>query len=713
MRILAILLIIPFFASAQPNPAFVIKNDLRYNKLEYKGEGLFGFELNDKFGYIDATGKTIIPADYSYSLNSSTIPFFYKGVVAVKKESKMGIIDKTGKIIIPFSYDYLAVSYQIKDAFVAANKVNEKLIYGIINTQNKEVIPLIYPEIFMDSNLVKVKKDVKWGLMNIAGKQILPFDYDAITIYSKERLVQATKGDQIIFFDADGKQLFEKAKNVYTISSCGEGMITCKVNDKYGYLDLKGNEVIITRYDEAAAFANGLAKVGKKSLTSGSKTLYGYIDKKGNEVIPVKYETLGSFNNGLAYLKDPETNRYGFVDKTGKWVLNPVYLDLTIFDNLGGAWVKQTDGKYHYINKSGKDFGTLDDAGSSYKNFFKEGYAVYENTVQSYGLIDKTGKVLKTIDDCDGIYTFSDGIAGYKCKSSGKYGFLDLNGNKIIPCEYDGFTGFTEGISKVDKKTDGKTRSGYIDNQGNILVPIVYENVYGFRNGWGLIKKDSNYFFVDRNGNLKDPPRKYDELTEFRSGFALGKLKGTGTNPGTYYYINTQLKEEFSITAKEAYLFWEDVAIIKRDKDYEMMNKKGEVFKSLTGIDFLKFSNDGMLAVREKGKWGFINDRGDVIIKPQYDSCDSFKFGFAKIKKGTLWGIIDKSGTEIITPRYENILPGENGMFIFYDKAWGVMDKTGRIIVQPTLFTITLYEKDRALAKLGKTYTILKSPLLK
>jgi len=41
------------------------------------------------------------------------------------------------------------------------------------------------------------------------------------------------------------------------------------------------------------------------------------------------------------------------------------------------------------------------------------------------------------------------------------------------------------------------------------------------------------------------------------------------------------------------------------------------------------------------------------------------------------------------------------------------MDKTGKILVPPTYYTITTFEKDRALARLGKSYTILKSPLIK
>lgn len=715
MRILSFFIFLPFFVSAQINQAFVVKSNLGYTKVEASNEGMFGFEKDGKFGYLDKNGNVAIPADYLYETSTDkTIPQFQKGgFVKIRKENKFGVLDKTGKTIIPFDYDGLYLSSY--GGYTSVYKTTEgKTVWGIVNMQNKVLIPIAYDQLQIDSNLIAIKQNGKWGLKNIAGKDLAPIEFDLLIPYAQNQVIQAQKGTQYGFIDANGKWLFEKAKTVYGLNGCYEGMIMCTVNGKYGFLDLKGDEVIITKYDNGYSFDKiGLAKVGKKSATSGSTTLWGYIDKKGNEVIPIKYETLGSFSNGLAYAKDPETNRYGFLDKTGKWALNPVYLDLLPFDGYDGTWVKQTDAKWHFINKAGKDFGTLDDKGTLYKSLYNQGYAVIEKTEYPFVLIDKTGKELKIIDDCDGIYTYSDGIAGYKCKSNGKYGFVDLNGNKIIACDYDGFGAFSEGISKVDKKVDGKTRSGYIDNKGNIILPILYDVAGTFRDGWGMIKKDSNYFYVDRNGNLKDPPRRYDELYEFRSGFSLGITKEKNNNPKTYYYINKQLKEEFSVTYKEAYAFWDDVAVIKRDKEYELMNKKGEVFKSLGSIDFMKFSSEGLLSIRDNRKWGFMNNKGEIVIAPKYDSCESFKYGYAKIKMGTKWGLIDRSGTQIIEAKYENILPGENGIFIFYDGGWGVIDKTGKIIVPPTMYTITSFEKDRALGKMGKSYTIIKSPLVK
>jgi hypothetical protein len=108
--------------------------------------------------------------------------------------------------------------------------------------------------------------------------------------------------------------------------------------------------------------------------------------------------------------------------------------------------------------------------------------------------------------------------------------------------------------------------------------------------------------------------------------------------------FNTQLKEEFSISVKEAYSFWDDVAVVNRTGVYELMNKKGEIFKTLTGVDELKFPTDGMMAAKEKGKWGFMDTKGNWIISAKYDSCDQFRSGYGRVRNSGKWGIVDKTG---------------------------------------------------------------------
>lgn len=713
MRFLFLVLLFPLLASGQFNKTFVAKPTLYYTRLEYSGEGLFGFEADNKFGYMDANQKVIIPATLEFESTQKIIPTFSNGMIYVKKDGKAGAIDKTGKQIIPYEYKSLWGSWTIKSIFVAGKEIDKKIMYGLISAQNKIIIPFDYTSIITDSNLISVQQNNKWGIYDITGKSLVPIEYSSITLYPKNQVARVMKDDKYGFIDMKGNWLFEKSKTIYSLYGCANGLILCKVNNKFGYLDLKGNEVIVTKYDDADNFNEfGIAKAGKLAPDNSYKKLYGYINTKGEEIIPLKYESLSAFSNGLAYAKDPETNRYGFLDKTGKWALKPIYISISEnFDNSGGAWVRMTDDKFHYINKAGKDFGLLDSLGKDNRRF-TDGYSLITNTDYRYAVIDNNGKPIKYIDDCDNIYTISEGMGGYKAKSNSLYGFVDINGNKIGKPEYTGFNGFSEGYSRVAKTVNGKTRYGYVNNKAEEVIPVIYESAYNFNNGWGLVVKDSTYYFIDKNGNLKDAPADYDQLSEFKSGFAVGTIKNDdGTN--TYYYINTELKEVFSIKAKSAWSFWEDVAVIKRDALFELINKKGESIKVLSDIDMLKFSNEGKLGVRINKKWGFIDNKGNQSIAPQYDSCDSYKEGYAKIQKGTKWGIIDNAGKIILEPVYKNIIPGENGIFIFLNSYWGIVDKNNQVLCPETFLTITPFHKNRAMARYGKYYTLLKSPLAK
>ena len=61
------------------------------------------------------------------------------------------------------------------------------------------------------------------------------------------------------------------------VGDFSEGLATVKLNDKYGYIDKTGREVIPCKYDDAWNFSEGFAKVALNGK-------YGYIDETGKEV---------------------------------------------------------------------------------------------------------------------------------------------------------------------------------------------------------------------------------------------------------------------------------------------------------------------------------------------------------------------------------------------------------------------------------------------
>ena len=83
-------------------------------------------------------------------------------------------------------------------------------------------------------------------------------------------------------------------------------------------------------------------------------------------------------------------------------------------------------------------------------------------------------------------------------------------------------------------------------------------------------------------------------------------------------------------------------------------------------------------------KWGFINNTGDVAIKPIYDAAGNFSDGLAAVMVGRVWGFIDKSGNMAIDPKF--VLVGAFGddlAPIRVGDKWGYIDKTGATKIEP------------------------------
>lgn len=147
---------------------------------------------NERWGFIDRTGKLQLPLEYSYlsSLNEGlavslkdghsnyidkmgSSPFltqynhmnvFNEGLASVKKDGKWGFIDKKGELVIPLSYDNDFIIH-FSEGF-AAVKINEK--WGYIDKTGNVVIPFEYNCAYpVNEGIAVVCKDGKWGTFQI------------------------------------------------------------------------------------------------------------------------------------------------------------------------------------------------------------------------------------------------------------------------------------------------------------------------------------------------------------------------------------------------------------------------------------------------------------------------------------------------------------------------------------------------------------------
>ncbi len=275
-------------------------------------------------------------------------------------------------------------------------------------------------------------------------------------------------------------------------------------NNKWGFIDEKGNIVIHAKYDLASQFLDGLARV----KVNGK---YGFIDKNDNIVIPAKYDYACDFSEGLAGVK--VNGKYGFIDKNDNIVI-PAKYDYA-YDFSEGLAPVYVNGEYKFIDKNGNIVISANYTGAY---SFSEGLAAVQVN-DKWGFIDKNGNMVISDKYNDCYEGFSEGLAAVMINRKG--GFIDKNDNIRIPLIYDHVKSFSEDLAAV--KVNDKW--GFIDKNGNMVIPAKYEYAFSFSDGLASVKVNGKYGFIDRDNDLVIPAI-YDDTWYFRNGKVSVKIDG-------------------------------------------------------------------------------------------------------------------------------------------------------------------------------------------
>ena len=131
--------------------------------------------------------------------------------------------------------------------------------------------------------------------------------------------------------------------------------------------------------------------------------------------------------------------------------------------------------------------------------------------------VDSKGKRLFD-KQFEGVGPFSEGLA--RVKQNGKWGYVNLKGEVVIPCVYDwGLADraeFSEGLACVRKNW----RYGYINAEGEQVIPCIYDEADQFSEGHALVKQHKKYGFVNVKGE-EVIPCIYEYAMAFSDGLAF------------------------------------------------------------------------------------------------------------------------------------------------------------------------------------------------
>lgn len=79
-------------------------------------------------------------------------------------------------------------------------------------------------------------------------------------------------------------------------------------------------------------------------------------------------------------------------------------------------------------------------------------------------------------------------------------------------------------------------------------------------------------------------------------------------------------------------------------------------------------------------KWGYINSKGQIVLKTKYDSASDFQGnGLAIVMVKDDYGIINISGQYVVKPKYFNVSEFADGLATVADsKGFKVIDEGGK-----------------------------------
>ena len=370
------------------------------------------------------------------------------------------------------------------------------------------------------------------------------------------------------------------------------------------------------------------------------------------------YKTQFSKLNSAA-VQNEESER-GYIDKSEKEVRKTYF-----------AVVRNQDGKYGYIDANGDEviscqYDIAEEFGDNGMarvgiNMGKDedGEVKYK-----YGYINEKGDIIIPIQ-YKRAYEFSEnGLAAVE-NIYGKFGFINEKGVEVIPCQYFGAYGFSEnGLAAVEKEERDENgelefKWGYINGEGVEVIPSQYDQAFSFtENGFAVVGKkvgededgdEYKYGYINRKGKVIIDYQ-YDWTGGFLSNGVATTRQIKGKNKDGKLIVECSLINEGGKT------------IVSRqcNRMYGVLGK--------SNLILVEEENGVNKAGENKYIYGWINEKGDEVIRIQYDWASGFFDGETPLsivgkeigekESGESiyqFGCIDEKGREIIAIKYDDL----------------------------------------------------------
>lgn len=433
-------------------------------------------------------------------------------LLVVDSLSDFNFLDLEGKTLpMPF-----ISNTKLSDSlYLSSIIVNNQRLFGLSDGKGTKKGPLNIREIRPTTKLgytIFQNTLGKFGMMDQYGNSILACIYDDLNDLSNNRFEAKLKGLHGVINE---KGTFLYVENFRQVSIFSEGLAFIqKDENKIAYIDLNGKELFEIKAKWGYEFHDGLAAVFKNDK-------WGYINTKGELILDYQYYQALHFENGtapVAVSKENGPNQWRLINKQGEFVSSESYYEIKEFKN-GLAKVFKNGQGYGMIDTKGKEIITckyfIDEYGTQEDWYVFEGLILKETgSNKTSFIVNRNGE--KTVD-------LSPYIAGryvhdpkrnndylpfiHVYTEKGEQQLLDLNGKPVLKQAYKSVQLFNDSILVVREEN----RSGFVYNLSTKKTILSFDkNQDVYNTSFGLIqirKSEENsyydtYSYYDYDGNL-------------------------------------------------------------------------------------------------------------------------------------------------------------------------------------------------------------------
>lgn len=347
--------------------------------------------------------------EYMWGKKYDEIGRFEDGFSVVCLEDKFGLVNTIGREIISLTDDYIQY---MGNGYVMMSNFSSNTD-GVIDINGRVVLPCKYDDTSIwyddESETFSVGLMGKYGAANKDGKIVVPILYDSLSDFY-QGIAVARRDNMYFLINLHGEIVWTFQNNYSEVKQLYNGLYGVKRGDKWGCVDSEGN--ICFDYD-----FDSVDKGGKDCFVIEKNGMFGMINKDGNEIVSCTYRR--------AHIHPKDC--------------------IAMFQRMDGYWDLYHINNHEMIPGHYKEIQRISDDGKFFT--YKDG--------RYCGLANEKGEVIIAPDNyklllppieglCYAVFYDEDEACWHKGDEEFReedyelYGLINLDGEEVIPCIYQG-----------------------------------------------------------------------------------------------------------------------------------------------------------------------------------------------------------------------------------------------------------------------------------